>query len=393
MPHVTGRQRGGAPDRQPGASIKVVPRSNPSLSAHDAGDGFFVPGRKRKGNVHVDDRQAPRDPGQRPGRHRGQRGPQVARRRPRCLHGQEGRAHGRPARHGSAQRRRAPAGGQARQRGARGVRGRPGRPQGGPRGRRDGGARRRGGRGRHAARPRQAARPRASRLLHHRRDGGLLLRHRLSRHGRPARRDGVLQLHGPQHPGRPPQPLRARHVLRRGRVRGRRRARHLGRHRRVQRPPAHADLGRAGAHDGDARAAHLHDLPRPGVPPRRGRPVPPAAVPPGGGPRRGQGHHVRRPEGHAGRLHQGHVRPGPQDALPPALLPVHGAVVRGGRLVRRVPRQGLPLLQEHGLARDPRLRHGGPERPVHERHRPGGLLGLRVRHRRGARRLPALRPA
>ena len=44
----------------------------------------------------------------------------------------------------------------------------------------------------------------------------------------------------------------------------------------------------------------------------------------------------------------------------PHFFPFTEAQLRGRRLVRRVPRQGLPLLQEHRLARDLGLRHGQP---------------------------------
>ena len=45
---------------------------------------------------------------------------------------------------------------------------------------------------------------------------------------------------------------------------------------------------------------------------------------------------------------QADVRRGAQDAVPRPLLPVHGAVGRGGRELRHLPRRGLPLLQGTG---------------------------------------------
>ena len=75
------------------------------------------------------------------------------------------------------------------------------------------------------------------------------------------------------------------------------------------------------------------------------------------------------------------------------LLPVHGALGRGGRELRHLPRRGLPHVQGHRLDRDLGLRHGGPERAFHERHRPGGVLGVRFRHGGGAHRLPEVRRA
>ena len=65
----------------------------------------------------------------------------------------------------------------------------------------------------------------------------------------------------------------------------------------------------------------------------------------------------------------------------------------GGRELRHLPRRGLPHVQGHRLDRDLGLRHGGPERAFHERHRPGGVLGVRLRHGGGAHRLPEVRRA
>ena len=53
-----------------------------------------------------------------------------------------------------------------------------------------------------------------------------------------------------------------------------------------------------------------------------------------------RGHHLRRPEGHAGRLRPRLLRPGHADALPPQLLPLHRAERRGGRLLLHLRRQG-----------------------------------------------------
>jgi phenylalanyl-tRNA synthetase alpha chain len=79
--------------------------------------------------------------------------------------------------------------------------------------------------------------------------------------------------------------------------------------------------------------------------------------------------------------------------LPSALLPVYGAQLRGRRLLRRLRRQGLPLLQEHGLARDFGLRHGRPQRIRVLRHRPRALHRVCLRYRCGACCGAALRPA
>ena len=85
--------------------------------------------------------------------------------------------------------------------------------------------------------------------------------------------------------------------------------------------------------------------------------------------------------------------PGSQDALPPALLPLHRAQLRARRFVPRMWRQGLQLLQAQRLDRDLGLRHDRPQRARELRRRSGALHRLRVRHWRGARRGASLRPA
>ena len=91
---------------------------------------------------------------------------------------------------------------------------------------------------------------------------------------------------------------------------------------------------------------------------------------------------------------------GPDRKLPCALLPVHRALRRGRRLLRRVRRHGtsarrraLPHVQGHGVAGNPRLRHGRPERAHHVGHRPGGVFRLRIRRRRRARGVPEVQRA
>jgi phenylalanyl-tRNA synthetase alpha chain len=91
--------------------------------------------------------------------------------------------------------------------------------------------------------------------------------------------------------------------------------------RRIRRAAAHADLRRPGAHDGEPEAAHLHHRSRQGLSPRRGRSQPPAAVQPDRGPGRGQGHHVRRPEGHAGVLREADLRRRSPTRLRPHYFP------------------------------------------------------------------------
>ena len=69
-----------------------------------------------------------------------------------------------------------------------------------------------------------------------------------------------------------------------------------------------------------------HRLPRARLPRRRGRRHALAGVPPDGGPGHRRKHHHGRPEGHAGRVRPPDVRRGHPHALPPVVLPVHGAV-------------------------------------------------------------------
>ena len=71
-----------------------------------------------------------------------------------------------------------------------------------------------------------------------------------------------------------------------------------------------------------------------------------------------QGPDARRPEGDAAARDARALRARAARALPDALLPVHRAVDRAGRLVRDLRRRGLPHLQALRLDRDGRRRHG-----------------------------------
>ena len=71
---------------------------------------------------------------------------------------------------------------------------------------------------------------------------------------------------------------------------------------------------------------------------------------------------ARQPEMGAGGILQGVLRGGAcRHALPPELLPLHLALARGRHPVPALGRRD-PLRRGRGLARDPRLRHGPPER-------------------------------
>ena len=213
------------------------------------------------------------------GRHRAGGRHRRARAGARGRAGQVRHAHGLPAQHGAGAQGGARPGGQDRERGARGGGGGACRAQGGARGRRAGRRHRRGRRGRDAAGSRAADRHAPPHQRHHRRDIRDLPGPGLLGGAGPRGGDVLLQLRGAERPGRPPQPRSGRHVLRGGPLR-----RRVQRARRVRRAAAHADLRRAGARDGGPEAAHLRDRARQGVPPRRGRPLPPAAVPPDRGP-------------------------------------------------------------------------------------------------------------
>ena len=78
-------------------------------------------------------------------------------------------------------------------------------------------------------------------------------------------------------------------------------------------------------------------------------------------------------------------------ALPPELLPVHRAVGRDGRAVRRLRRRRLRGVQGHGLDGDPRLGHGASQRARGRGHRQRAIHRLGVRHGPGAHRDAALR--
>ena len=95
--------------------------------------------------------------------------------------------------------------------------------------------------------------------------------------------------------------------------------------------------------------AHPHDRPRPGVPQGRGGRHPLPHVPPGGGHGHRQGRYHGGSEGHPGHRGPAAVRPGHQDPFPPPPLPLHRALLRNGRAVPQVRRQGLPHLQGRGL--------------------------------------------
>src|SRR5439155_25305964 len=114
-------------------------------------------------------------------------------------------------------------------------------------------------------------------------------------------------------------------------------------------------------------------------------------LPPVRRPRRRPAHHSRRPEGDAPPRHARDLRPRAPRPLPHALLPVHRAVDRAGRLLRDLRRRGLPHLPLLRLAGDGRRRNGRPARLRERRRRSRGVVRLRVRLRDRARRPTALR--
>src|SRR5262249_45130041 len=102
-------------------------------------------------------------------------------------------------------------------------------------------------------------------------------------------------------------------------------------------------------------------------------------------------HHARRPERDAAARHAGALRAGPSRPLPDALLPVHGAVDRAGRLVPDLGRVGVSCLQGLGVDRDGRGGDGRPGRFRERRPRSRGVVGVRIRLRPRALRPAPLR--
>ena len=94
----------------------------------------------------------------------------------------------------------------------------------------------------------------------------------------------------------------------------------------------------------------------------------------------GEGITFSRPERHADRFCAPHVRRACKSSLPRLVLPVHGANRRSGCGMFRLRRKGMPGLQEFGLARNPRLRHGASDRFGEWRLRPQALHRLCLRH-------------
>ena len=68
------------------------------------------------------------------------------------------------------------------------------------------------------------------------------------------------------------------------------------------------------------------------------------------------------------------------DALPPELLPVHGAVRRDGRGVPDLQRRGMRGVQADRVGRDPRLRHGASGGARGRGRRRAEVLRVGVRH-------------
>src|SRR5439155_12709236 len=114
-------------------------------------------------------------------------------------------------------------------------------------------------------------------------------------------------------------------------------------------------------------------------------------LPPVRRPRRRPAHHPRRLEGDAPPHHARDLRPRAPRPLPHALLPVHRALDRAGRLLRDLRRRGLPDLPPLRLARDGRRRDGRPARLRERRPRSRGVVRLRLRLRDRAGRPAALR--
>ena len=203
----------------------------------------------------------------------------------------------------------------------------------------------RGGDRRHAARRGAAARPAAPDHPGAPRRRGRVPRARLRGARRPRGRDRRIQLRQARVPADALGALAARHVLLRREPR-----------------PAHRDEPVADPHPRGEAAADLHGLDRPRLPARRDHRDALPDLPPVRRARRRPRPDPRRSEGDAAPRDARALRARAARALPHALLPVHRAVDRAGRLVRDLRRRGLPHLQVLGLDRDGRRRHGRPAR-------------------------------
>ena len=216
---------------------------------------------------------------------------------------------------------------------------------------------RRGPDRRHPARRAAAAgRPPPPDHPHHAADRGRHGRPRLPGRRRPGGRARLLQLHRAEPPAGPPGADAPGHLLRR-----------QSRDRRTCCCAPTPRRCRCGRWRPQA-AADLHRRPRQGLPARLRR-HPQPDVPPDRGPGDRRGHHPRRPQGHAAGDAPGDLRRRPRDPAAAPLLPLHRAERRGRRLLLPVRRhrqarrrRALQPLQGPGLDRDPRRRHGRPQR-------------------------------
>src|SRR5687768_14127112 len=189
---------------------------------------------------------------------------------------------------------------------------------------------------------------------------------------RPRGRNRVVQLRRAELPARSSGDGRARHAVPR--------PRHAA-------PNAH--VARPGAHDAAMGAAHSHSGARQRVSTRLLRPVARANVLADRRPVDRRGRELRGPQGHALQLRSTILRRR-EDALPSELFPVHGAIGRDGRAMRRVRRLGLPDLQRNRVDRDPRQRHGASRGARGVGNRQRALHRMGVRHGAGANRVVTL---
>ena len=109
-------------------------------------------------------------------------------------------------------------------------------------------------------------------------------------------------------------------------------------------------------------------------------------VPPGGGHGHDKGVTMAELKGTLNTVVEQLYGKGTKTRFPPPPLPLHRASCRDGRTVPQVRRRGLPHLQGGGLDRAAGRRMIHPPGAGDERHRPGGLLRLGLRHRPGAHR-------
>ena len=138
-------------------------------------------------------------------------------------------------------------------------------------------------------------------------------------------------------------------------------------------PAALAHQFGASPRDGELSTAHPHHLPGTRVSQRGHHRPRPLLLPSGGGTVYRQERVVHRPQAGASVVCARDVRCRHQDTPSPELLPLHRAKCRDGHLMPHLRRQGLRILQAHGMGGNLGLRNGRSQRARAVRHRQQGI--------------------